>query len=114
MIRRSRLLMLLATASSTILSTAGAQADDVTWVNASGGDFGADDNWDTGLAPGPGDHAIITLDGTYTVTLDADATVQRLSLGAASGTQTLAIASRTLTLGGASAIREPWRRNDGQ
>ena len=104
MIRRNRVFTLLAAASIAILSTAGAYAADVIWTNASGGDFSSGANWDTGLAPGPSDHAIITLDGTYTVTLDQNTDVARLTLGGATGTQTLSMTSRTLTLGGVSSI----------
>ena len=41
---------------------------------------------------------------TYTVTLDVAAQVASLTVGAGSGTQTLAIAGQTLTLDGASSV----------
>ncbi|MGQ0722233.1 MAG: hypothetical protein ACT4PE_11790, partial [Candidatus Eiseniibacteriota bacterium] len=75
----------------------------VTWINASGGAWNSPGNWDTGV-PGAADSALITLDGTYTVTLDVNATVASLTLGGASGTQTLSASGRTLTLGGASSV----------
>ncbi len=77
-----------------------AVADDVRWINPSGGNFGEPANWDAGRVPGSGDHAIIELEGTYTVNLDADATIGGLTLGGQSGTQTLATdIPRTVTLG---------------
>ena len=54
--------------------------------------------------PGTSDTAWITNNGTYTVTLDASATVNSLALGGASGQQTLANSSYTLTLNQASVI----------
>ena len=47
---------------------------------------------------------VIDVAGTYTVTLDVNATVNSLTLGGASGTQTLTSSAHTLTLNGASAI----------
>ena len=84
-----------------VVSLAGAApalAQVVSWINPAGGDWFEGSNWDAGSPPGPGDIAAITLDGTYTVTLDVDTTVAGLTLGAASGTQTLEMVSRTLTL----------------
>ncbi|MFN8178933.1 MAG: T9SS type A sorting domain-containing protein [bacterium] len=75
----------------------------VSWINASGGVWSSPSNWDSGV-PGASDDAVITLAGTYTVTLDVNASVASLTLGGASGTQTLSASSRTLTLGGASAV----------
>ena len=68
-----------------------------SWTNASGGDFTVDGNWDNG-APGTDGacDAVITLPGTYTVTLGVSGgadnrTVNSLTLGGSSGTQTLEI-----------------------
>ncbi len=76
----------------------------VRWINAEGGTWSTGGNWSTGAPPGPGEKALITLEGDYTVTLDVDATVAGLTLGDASGTQTLEMVSRTLTLNGSSSI----------
>ena len=46
----------------------------------------------------------ITVDGTYTVTLDVDATVASLTLGGGTGTATLTASNRTLTLNGTSTV----------
>jgi len=55
--------------------------------------------------PGSSDIVEITLDGTYTVTLDVNATVAGLTLGGSSGTQTLFMNGRTFTLNGASTVQ---------
>jgi hypothetical protein len=66
------------------------------WTNAAGGNWNEPANWSGGVVPGVSDTAYIALDGTYTVTLDVNATVAMLFVGATTGTQTLAGTSRTL------------------
>jgi hypothetical protein len=74
-------------------------ATDVHWINASGGLWSAGSNWSTGTPPTPAQNALIDLAGTYTVTLDVNATVNGATLGAGSGVQTLTVSSaRTLTV----------------
>jgi hypothetical protein len=77
-------------------------ASPIGWVNPAGGNWSTPGNWNPAQVPGAADDAQITLDGTYTVTLDADATVASLALGGTTGTQTLSLsaAGRTLTLNG--------------
>ena len=84
--------------------SAAAMAQDVFWTNTAGGNWSDGANWNTGLAPQAGDNVFITEPGTYTVTLDADADITSLTVGAASGTQTLSSSSRALTLGTASTV----------
>src|SRR5215475_8459351 len=72
-------------------------AVDVSWTNAAGGLWSTPGNWSTNSVPGPSDRALITLSGTYTVTLDANASVAALVLGAGSGQQTLSGSSRNIT-----------------
>ena len=55
--------------------------------------------------PGPGDSALITANGAYSVTLDADATVASLTLGGSSGTQRLENPAYNFTLNSASQVR---------
>jgi hypothetical protein len=86
-----------------VLGAAPAAALTTSWTNSAGGNWNTPGNWDNGV-PGPADDARIVLSGTYTVTLDVDATVASLTLGGASGTQTLSATSRILTLDGASAV----------
>ncbi|MBI5100828.1 MAG: hypothetical protein HZB33_03165, partial [Nitrospirae bacterium] len=74
------------------------------WASAVSGNWSDGTKWSCGHAPGAADHTIITVDGTYTVTLDVSATVNSFSLGGASGTQTLSASSRTLMINAASVI----------
>ncbi len=76
----------------------------VSWVSAVDGNWSDGSKWSGGVKPSPGDDVLITVDGTYTVTLDENATVANLTLGGASGTQTLRSASKTLTLNSAGTI----------
>jgi hypothetical protein len=71
----------------------------VSWINPAGGDFNTPANWDTNTVPGPSDDAFITLDGDYTVSIApaGNASVHSLTLGSATGVQTLSIDAATLT-----------------
>ena len=70
-----------------------AQTCSVSWVNAGGGAWTTGSNWSTGVVPGPTDDVCISLDGSYTVTLNGGATVNTLQVGAAgnTGVQTLLV-----------------------
>src|SRR5262245_32089393 len=72
----------------------------ISWINPSGGDWGNASNWNLGRVPGYCDLVSITLPGTYTVTMTTGASVESITLGAASGTQTLAVVGDTLQLAG--------------
>ncbi len=67
-----------------------AQTCTTSWANASDGDWNVAANWDNGV-PGAGDDACVILAGTYTVTNNTapGINVNSLTLGGASGTQTL-------------------------
>ena len=78
-----------------------AQAVVFMWTNASGGNWSDPANWELGIVPGAGSTVNIDLAGTYTVNLDVNAAIDMLTLGAVTGTQTLAIATNSLTLSGA-------------
>jgi hypothetical protein len=54
--------------------------------------------------PGGSDDAFIIANGTYAVTLDTSPTINSLTLGGSSGTQTVATAGSTLTLNNASVV----------
>ena len=80
----------------------------IRWARPVSGNWNNPDNWRPAdgrpRVPGPGDLAIIDLDGNYTVNLDVDATVSGLNLGARNGQQVLAIRNNTLTLDGRSRV----------
>ncbi len=81
-----------------------AYATDITWTNADGGNWSDSGNWNPAQVPDENDNALITTDGTYTVTLDINVTFTGLTLGGSSDTQTLLISNRTLTLNGPGSI----------
>ena len=87
------------------LCSASALAADIFWDSAVNGDWDDATKWTGGVVPGVSDNVFITVAGTYTVTLDdVNRAVNSLTVGAASGVQTLAIQSRTLSLAAASEI----------
>src|SRR6266536_4452350 len=101
------LIALVATLGAGFYSRAQQQSV-VTWVNGAGGNWNVASNWRdaTGASrvPTATDDVVIDLAGTYVVTLDVNATVAGLTLGANSGVQTLSNSSFTLTLSGDSAV----------
>src|SRR5262245_48107300 len=99
---RCRTLVLVLLMLATLHRTA--WGEDIAWKNPVSGNWGTASNWDPAQVPGAADNAIITVSGTYTVTLDVTATVTAVTLGGASGTQTLAIAANTLTHTGPSTV----------
>ena len=71
------------------------------WQNPVSDNWSVAANWSRGSVPVASDSVMIDVAGTYTVTMDVNASVQALVLGAASNTQTLSVPSgRTLTLTG--------------
>ncbi|MGH7568263.1 MAG: beta strand repeat-containing protein [Gemmatimonadales bacterium] len=74
------------------------------WLNAGGGNWSNPANWSGGVVPAPTDTVFISLDGTYTVTLDVSDTVAFLFLGGGTGTQTLSATSRTFRVDSAASI----------
>ncbi len=94
---RLRILGFLALATAFAWAP-GARAATIHWNEPAGGRWHDAVNWLPQAVPGVGDDARITLDGTYTVTLDSVATVTRLTLGATSGAQTLFGREATLSV----------------
>ena len=82
---------------SLVLSLA-AHAATKTWNNASGGSWTNASNWTPAGAPGNGDTANLTLAGTYTVSLDGNATLAALTVGGAGATVTLTNTAATLVV----------------
>src|SRR5215831_14664024 len=85
------------------VAAAGPATADTSWTNPTGGLWSNPANWSAGV-PGASDQALITLAGTYTVTLDQNASVAGITLGAGSGQQTLAANGRTISSSGTIAI----------
>lgn len=83
-----------------LLATAPAAAVDYVWNNPAGGNWNTAANWTpNGVPSSNADTATIALAGTYTVTVDGGFFVKTVTLGGASGTQTLALpATRALVL----------------
>lgn len=78
-------LIMLALMSAMFLTAGVVHAANVSWNNPTGG------NWNTGTVPGATDDVFITLDGTYTVTLNGSKSINSLTIGGATGVQTLLI-----------------------
>jgi hypothetical protein len=83
-----------------VLGGARAQATPYDWAGPVSGNYSDPTRWTPTGVPGPGDVANILLDGTYIVTLDIDAQVDNIHVGAAtSGVVTFKVpVGRTLTL----------------
>ena len=78
------------------------QAAQIVWTNTIGGNWNAATNWSPNQVPSTNDTAVITVAGTYSVTLNVSPTVAGLDLGASTGgtTQSLVWAGFTLTVNG--------------
>jgi hypothetical protein len=83
------------------------RADPVVWINSSGGSWSDATSWNPNRVPGPGDDAVISVDGTYSVILDVPASVGSLTVGGGvSGIQTLdSSTGQPLTLAHSSVIQ---------
>src|SRR5215813_12025096 len=87
-----------------VLGPVAASAAPIAWKNAVSGNWNTAANWDPAQVPTSADDVSIILDGTYTVTIDAAASVNSLTLGGSTGTQTLSLPGNSLTLAAASAV----------
>jgi hypothetical protein len=81
---------------STAASAAGCTD---SWKTAVSGDWNTAGDWSNGV-PGSGDDVCITVDGTYTVTLDATASVHSVTIGGSTQTPTLLIGSASASASG--------------
>jgi hypothetical protein len=102
-VRGLRALVAFCAIAPVTLAAGASHAMTVSWLMPVKGNWNDGPKWSTGTPPQMGDDAVITVAGTYTVTLDTDPTVKSLMLGGASGVQTLQIGNRTLTLSGPTA-----------
>jgi hypothetical protein len=90
---------------SALLAAATANATDLVWTGQTS-DWTSAGNWTPAQVPTAADNVWITNSGTYTITLPAGSsgTAASVTVGGASGTQTLTIDRATLTLNGTSAV----------
>jgi hypothetical protein len=75
-----------------------------SWNNVLGGNWNTPASWTPSGVPAATDDVQITLDGTYTVTMNSVQSAASLTLGGATGNQTLAVTANTLTLSAASVV----------
>jgi len=78
------------------------------WINGSG-NWSDTTHWDTGIIPSPTDTVYIPYDPnntTYTVTLDTNATLAKISIGGETGAQTLFMSNKTFTINGNGTVNE--------
>ena len=89
--------------SAIALAAATANATDRVWIGNTG-DWNVAGNWNPSGVPGAADNLFITNSGTYTATLSAASTVGSVTIGGASGTQTVDLNRFVLTLNSPSVI----------
>lgn len=95
------------TPDTTAAFTAIGPGNLIAWTNTGGGLWSDPGNWDLARVPTSTDTVFIAAAGTYTVTLDVSPTIEGVSLGGTSGTQTLAVPdTQTLTLGSGAEINQ--------
>jgi hypothetical protein len=91
--------VILFTYSATLFSA------DISWDGEGDATSWSDaQNWSGDALPGPADHAIITLDGNYSIKLTAPVTIKGLTLGGTTGMQTLDATGFVLNLGTDSSV----------
>ena len=74
-------------------------AADLVWTNTAGGAWNTAANWAPNQIPTTNDHVWITNSGTYTVTISGNAAAGELTLGGATGTQTVSLTGGTFLVG---------------
>ena len=74
----------------------------INWVNNNGGNWSVAENWRPARVPSAADTVLITAPGTYSVTLDTDATVAGITLGGGDGgtAQSFFTSGHTLAVNG--------------
>jgi hypothetical protein len=95
----------IALATVFFLCAVTGHAAPIVWTNVLGGNWNVTTNWSPNQVPGSSDTALITNDGSYTVSMNITTlTVSNLLVGGGSGTQTVSKTSGTLTVSDASAV----------
>ncbi len=74
-----------------------AWAANIAWKTAVNGSWHTASNWLPAQVPGPGDVALITLSGNYTVSINSNASVGAVGLTSGTGTRRLHVNGSTLT-----------------
>src|ERR1051325_5115290 len=100
----SRFARFVVAAGWMALPGSSALAATLVWTNTAGGNWKGAQNWSPNLVPGELDSAIISVPGTYTVTVSASARMASLTLGSASGLQTLSVTAGTLSVSNSGSI----------
>ena len=83
-----------------LLNAGGLHGATISWTNTSGGLWSAPANWDAQFVPRSFDSVNITAAGTYTVTVDTSVNVVGLTIGGATGQQTLTNYSQNFSVSG--------------
>ena len=99
MIRSLKLIRLSLALVYGVSSTHGAT---LTWTNLAGGAWTNSANWSPNQVPAAADQVVITNSSTYTVTLPANASVNRLTIGGSTGIQTVLQSAGTFNPGNAN------------
>jgi hypothetical protein len=81
-----------------------ARAGTIVWTNQNGGQWNVAANWSPNQVPSTNDTATITNSGVYTVSFNENAALAGLILGGVSGTQTVSMVNRILTLNGSAFV----------
>ena len=91
---------LAALALALVASNLQSQAATFIWTNTAGGIWSTAANWSPNAAPAAADTVFITNSGTYSVTVNAGASIANLTIGDtnATGIQRLAITASTFTV----------------
>jgi hypothetical protein len=90
--------------ASLILAVCTVSGATIAWNNTGGGAWSNPANWSPNLVPGFFDSVQITAAGTYTVTVDTNVTITSLTLGGASGVQTLTNYNQTVAITNGSVV----------
>jgi hypothetical protein len=80
------------------LAVADLRGATISWINNSGGVWSDPANWDAYVVPSSSDSVNITAAGIYTVTVDTNVSIASLTIGGASGQQTLTDGTHTLSI----------------
>ncbi len=74
-----------------------------TW-NGDSGNWSETTNWTPNGVPASTDDVLITAEGTYSVTMDVDVSINNLTIGGSTGIQTLTLSDRILTIAGEAIV----------